>query len=222
MTARTLVLFCGIAALPAFADVTYTSSAAYAAATAGLISVVDETYGSLAVQDIASGATLDGITYSNFTGGYTDADITDQYNGFTANSLGADNTAAFGPDDTFFIGGQGITLTFSSPVSAVGVFFNVSPDSGQYGFTTNTGGSAFTGSASYDNDIVGGTFVFAGIVSDATFTSVTLQGDSSYNVPEVEASVAESGFYGPLALDLGVALGGLAIAFGRRRKALAQ
>jgi len=195
---------------PAFADMNYTSSAAYFAATSAGQIVVFEQYNPgipyfFDGQDIASGQSFNGITYSNFTGGYANADITAQYNSFSGLSLGADNTALYSdPTQTFFTGGEGITLTFSAPVVAAGVYFNVNPNTGNYGFTTNLGGSAVTGSAAYDTN----TFVFAGITSDSPFTSVTLYGASSYNIPEVTAATPEPSYY--VLLGMGLAAVGLA------------
>jgi len=212
------LLFCLVSTIPAFADVSYTSSAAYAAATSSGQIVIFEEYNPgfpyfYDTQDISSGQSFDGITYSNFTGGYTNADITAQYNSFSGLSLGADNTALYNdPTQTFFTGGEGITLTFSSPVNAAGIFYNVNPSSGIYGFTTNTGSSASTDSVVYDTN----TFVFAGITTNAPFTSVTLYGASSYNVPLVTAATPEPSYY----FILGIGLAALTI--GRRIRRSAQ
>jgi hypothetical protein len=219
---KLLLLLAGIV-LPVSASV-YTSSAAYdAATTAGYQTVVDETYGTLSLQDISSGTTLDGITYSNFVGGYSEADITDDYNALDTTffySLGADNTGGDPTSaSTFFFAGQSITATFSSPVYAASAFFNVNLNSGSYGFTTNTGDTALTGSASFDTLTFPysgtDTFVFAGITSATPFTSITLFSTDPaagvFNVAEIEAAATpEPSFY----VLLGIGL--VALAFGRQ------
>ena len=129
-------------------------------------------------------------------------DITNLYNSVSGLSLGVDHTG-ISSGDTYFFATEGATLTFSSPISAFGMFFNVNLNSGSYGFTTSAG-SATTGSASDDTS----TFVFAGIVSTTPFTSVTFSstGDvASYNVAEL---LATSAVPEPTTFGLGIA-GGL-------------
>lgn len=167
--------------------VSYTSSAAFEAATS-----VDftENYGSFSNgQIVTPGFSQDGVTYSGFvlTQGATNLDITNLYNSFSGLSLGADHTS-LGSSDTYFFGGEGATLTFSAPVFAFGMFFNANLNSGAYGFSTSAG-SASTGSGSYDT----GTFVFAGIVSTTPFSSISFLSDGTnavYNVPELLATTA--------------------------------
>ena len=132
---------------------------------------------------IASGPTIDGLTYSAFvlTLGASQLDITNQYNSFTGLSLGADHTSR-GANQTFFYGGEGATIAFAMPVTAFGMFFNVNLNSGTFDFTSSVG-SAITGSASYDTR----TFVFAGLVSDVPFASISFSStgaDAVFNVPE--------------------------------------
>jgi hypothetical protein len=139
-----------LAGLASATTITYTSSVAFEAATTVNLT---ENYGAGFAngQDLASGFSADGITYSGFvlSGGATALDITNQYNSFSGLSLGADHTAVSGSAFTYFLGGEGATLTFSSPIDAFGMFFNVNLNSGTYGFTTSVG-SASTGSAAWD------------------------------------------------------------------------
>lgn len=170
------------------ADTVYTSSAAFLAATTPNLT---ENYGTFTNgQDISSGFSADGITYSGFvlTNGATQLDITNQYNSISGLSLGADHTAAFGATDTFFFGGgEGATLTFSQPLTAFGMFFNVNPNSGTYGFCSSDGTCVSTDSASFDTS----TFVFAGLTSSTPFSSITFDSTgavATYNVPELLAT----------------------------------
>jgi hypothetical protein len=198
-----------LASLPALADTSYTSYGAYIAAlpSAGLATVVNEEYTNTGLfsggQLIAPGTTLDGLTYTSFVG-FTNADITNQYNSFPPNflSLGADNTGGgVDPAQTFFSGGQGLDVTFSTPVYAAGVLFNVNLNSGSFGFTTDTGAPAFTGSSSFDTTAapcaiqgIDCTFVFAGIISSTPFSTIaitSIDSDGSYNVPQITAATPE-------------------------------
>jgi hypothetical protein len=158
--------------------VTYTSSSAFLSA---IIPTQIENYGTLSNgQLISSGATIHGLTYNGFnlTNGATNLIITNQFNSFSGLSLGADHGS------TFFFGGEGATIVFSSPVTAFGMWFNVNANSGSYGFTSSVG-STFTGSAVYDTL----TFVFAGLASDTSFSSISFSSTDptlgSFNVPEV-------------------------------------
>ena len=76
-------------------------------------------------------------------------------------------------------------MTFPAPITAVGVFFNVNLDSGNYDLVTPIG-TVVTASAVYDTS----TFVFAGITSTIPFSSITLASENaslgSYNIPEIE------------------------------------
>ena len=194
------------AGLASAGTVTYTSSSAFQGATTVNAT---ENYGSgfSNGEDLSSGFSADGITYSGFvlTSGATLLDITNQYDSFSGLSLGADHTAAFGSGFTYFLGGEGATLTFAIPVTAFGMFFNVNLNTGTYGFTTSVG-SASTGSAAYDT----GTFVFAGLTSTTPFSSVTFSSAGGvYNVPELLATTTAA----PEPATIGLALaGGLLLA----------
>ncbi|HWZ30882.1 MAG TPA: hypothetical protein VNX18_06095 [Bryobacteraceae bacterium] len=172
-------LFCAAQLIPA-ASISYTSSSAFlAAASAPAYDFRNLTNG----QNISSGSTVEGLTYSAFvlTLGATQLDITNLYNSFSGLSLGA-NHLTQGSNQTFFYGGEGATVSFGIPITAFGIFFNVNPNSGTFGFSTSAG-SASTGSASYDTS----TFVFAGLTSTTPFSSITFSstgGSAVYNVPE--------------------------------------
>jgi hypothetical protein len=170
--------------------ITYTSSTAFNAALAGPPSVA-ENYGAgfTAGEIIPPGSTFDGITYASFNLGThgNSGIISNQFNGFSGLSLGADedNGAA-----QFFFDGDSFVINFA-PTYAIGVFFNVNANSGTFGITTAAGGAS-TGSASYDTS----TFVFAGLISTTPFTSATIfsnsggAGTASFNIPEILLSQA--------------------------------
>jgi hypothetical protein len=167
---------------------------------------------------IANNSTFNGTTYSFVTTNTLSGGIiSNQFNSFSGLSLGGyqSNGAA-----QFFFSGDRFTATFAHPVDAVGVFFNVNANSGNFGLLA-AGGQAVSGSASYDTS----TFVFAGIVSDTSFTSVTIfsddggAGTASYNIPEIETAVAPAAVPEPATLALlGTTLAGMSI-LRRRRKA---
>jgi len=189
-----LVLFVLAANQQAQAQSTsYTSSAAYNAALAGIPnqSTMVEDYGTgfSAGDLINNGSTFHGLTYQfvatpTLSGGI----ITNQFNSFSGLSLGGNqsNGAA-----QFFFDGDQFSVTFSQPVYAVGLFFNVNANSGNFGLNTSVG-SAVTGSAAYDTS----TFVFAGLISTDPFNSASFfsnsggNGTASYNVPEITFTIS--------------------------------
>jgi hypothetical protein len=137
-------------------------------------------------QDISSGSTIDGLTYSAFVllHGDKQLDITNQYVSFSGLSLGVDHTK-FGSEFTYFLNGEGATITFASPVTAFGMFFNVQLNSGTYGFSSSVG-SVTNNSSSHDGSTG---FIFAGIISTTPFSSITFIDSTgslaSYTVPEL-------------------------------------
>lgn len=172
----------GVASSTEAGVVDFTSSAGFETAIAG-DNVSREFYSTLAAGTlIGAGQTVDGLTYTSFTGrDLLGGIVTNQFNSFSGNSLGGDQSTGA----QFFFGGDSLTITFAAPVNAVGLFFNVNLNSGNFGLTTSVG-SVSTPSTAYDTS----TFVFAGLVStDARFSSVTIfSTDSSlgsYNIPEI-------------------------------------
>ncbi|MDR3619416.1 MAG: hypothetical protein P4L85_08705 [Paludisphaera borealis] len=178
---------------------TYTSSAAFTAGLGGLAVATENYSGFTAGNVINAGDSFNGLTYSAFTAGPSGTllggDITSLYNSFSGLSLGGRQSGGA----QFFFGGDSFTVTFATPVNALGIFFNVNPNSGNYGISTSVG-NAVTGSAGYDTS----TFVFAGLISTTSFSSATIYSTDArlgvYNIPEiVTAAVPE-----PSALAMGL------------------
>jgi hypothetical protein len=175
-----------------------------------------ENYGTLTNgRLINAGPTVDQLKYSGFAlnGGATQLVITNEFNSFSGLSLGATVGGA-----NFFFGGDSATITFPTPVTAVGMFFNVNLDSGNYGFTDSNSDSATTASATYDTS----TFVFAGLTSTTPFTSIAFFSDDlaagSYNITELEATSALASTPEPGSAQLLIAAGLLLLAGGKYRR----
>ena len=199
----------GLSAPAAATVTTFTSSAAFNAATSGLTA---ETYATgTNGQTIANGGVFDTLIYNFSTGTNTVATllngiITNEFNSFSGLSLGGQQSTG----QRFFFGGNSVTVTFPTPVLDVGVFFNVNQNSGTYTLTSPVG-SVSTDSATFDTS----TFVFDGIVSTTPFTNVTFASTNinlgSFNIPEIEFGPT-TGIPEPATFVLfGTALAGLGI-----------
>lgn len=196
--------------------VTYTSSAAFQAALAGSPTVVED-YGTFSAGALIDpGTTYHGITYDafNLQGLGTQGVVSNQFNSFSGVSLGGWQS---GGAAQFFFEANSFDISFA-PVFAIGVYFNVNANSGNFGIHTSVG-DATTGSASYDTS----TFVFAGLISTTAFTSAQIFSDSggagtaSYNIPAIilsEASAPE-----PASMTVTALGAGLLAVFLRRRRA---
>jgi hypothetical protein len=153
----------------------FTSSAAFLSALGS--TAITETYESLPLNSlIPAGSTIDGITYTSFP---TDADGAEAEGRIDNlfNSLGNQSLALQRDDEDpaltgFFFPGDSMTVSFPSPVDAVGIFFNVGVSPVGSLTVTTTAGSAGNG-PSYDVS----TLYFVGLISDTPFTSATIGGD---------------------------------------------
>lgn len=159
-------LLLSLASTAAATSVSYTSSAAFLSALGA--SAITETYEGLALNSlIATGSTVDGLTYAAFPAG-TSGRIDNLYNRIGNQSLalqrGNDNTS-------FFFAGDSMTVTFPFAVDAVGIFFNVGQSPVGSLTITTSAGSAGNGPA-YDQS----TLYFVGLISDTPFASATFAG----------------------------------------------
>jgi hypothetical protein len=186
MTSISRSILCAGVALLAFAlapiaasAVTFTSSSAFNAATSGL-SV--ENYGAdTAGTLIPDGSSLGALTYSFSTAAGLGGVVTNLFNSFSGNSLAAKQSPGPLDNTDFFLQGEGFTVTFPTPVTAVGIFSNTNlPTS----VTLDTSaGSAATEFVAYDTS----TFGFLGFASSTPFSSATFsESGSSFNIPEIE------------------------------------
>lgn len=211
---------------PAAAQTTYTSSAAFTAALGGAPTTT-EGYETPPLNTlISNGTTLDGLTYSGLPVG-VQGRIDSIYNKFGGQSLAA--SRASNTTTSFFFGGDSLTVTFASPVTAVGIFFNANTSTASTNgdfFIQTPVGTANTGAA-YDQS----TFYFAGLISNTAFTTATFgsstarNGAITFNVDNLTyrisapAAVPEPSPALTFAVA-GLGLGGLVLA-ARRKKARA-
>jgi hypothetical protein len=200
------------AAIPAVALITastagaktYTSSAAFAAATStpSVEDYASYTAGTL----IPEGSTLGALSYSFDTVSGLGGVITDFYNAFGVNSLAAEQVSGPLSDVDFFYSDESFTVTFPTPVTAVGIFSNTNlPDDATL---TTSSGSAVTTFATYDTD----TFGFLGFTSSTPFTSATFT-SSNFNIAEIEYGAVPEPRTWALML---IGLGGLGAVLRRR------
>ena len=214
LMATALILAAAVAPA-AMASTTYTSSAAFNAATSGL-SVED--YGAYAAgQLIANGGSLGALTYSFNTASGLGGVVTNDYNSVTGLSLAAKQSSGPLNGLDFFYSNEGFTVTLPSAVRAFGIFANVNLPTG-LSLLTSGGDSAQTTVTAYDQS----TFGFLGIVSSTPFNAVTFLTDNSANIPEIEYGAA-AGVPEPASWALmigGLGLTGVALRHRRRQIAV--
>lgn len=184
--------------LTASAAVTaYTSSADFLAALSG-VPTVTEDYESYPLDStIAPGATLNGVVYLSFPGAEIGR-IDDNYNRIGDQSLASTPALGFFPSDSF------LEVGFTSPIYALGIFFNIGvSDPYTMGIITPVG-VAGTGGA-YDQS----TLYFAGLISDTPFDIARIgtgpDVTSGFNLDNLTYAVAspvpdQTGLAGTIAL----------------------
>lgn len=196
----------------------FTSSAAFDATLGAAPKVIEDYEAYTADSTIANGTVLNGIRYDTFPAG-TQGRIDNTFSAFDSRSLALDRGSVPPTPDYFFDGDQ-LSISFTTPVRAFGVFFNanLTPNTTDLSVVTPVG-TASTGGPTYDTD----TFYFAGLISDTPFTTATigsgvLPNGSSFNLDNLTYStVPEPG------ATLGVlGLVGLAVAWRSRRHAKAS
>jgi hypothetical protein len=174
--------FCVLVGEVSATTMSFTSSAAFDLALAGRPVTVEgyDTY--TANSTIANGTVLNGVRYDSFPGG-TIGRIDNNYNHFGTQSLALKRASDPNPNKSFFNPGDTLSISFLTPVYAMGIFFNANfTKPGSLGILTTPVGSVTTGGTVYDI----GTFYFAGLVSDVPFSTVTIgsnsRSSSSYNL----------------------------------------
>ncbi|MGA8409349.1 MAG: hypothetical protein WB680_19410 [Candidatus Acidiferrales bacterium] len=174
-TKRALLLtaIAGLSALPVFAD-SYTSSTSFNTAISGLSGVTTANFDSDTTGTIAQGSTVDGITFtSDIDGGIGNLAIVSMFDTTSGtNYLGSDDptTGAFFPGDS-------VTMTFSSPINALGFYIIGGPYT-DGDFTLSSGTATATSSSVLESVLGdGGQVIFLGITSTADFSSATISLD---------------------------------------------
>lgn len=149
------------------AQATYTSHSAFLAALGGAPQV--ESFDYLARDTrIAAGTTIGGVTFTSFPVG-TSGRVDAKYLHLGTHGLGVHDPYDasfdyFAPDETF-------SVSFATPVRAVGIFVNALPSpAGSFGIVTPVGTAA--SAATYS---LGGLY-FVGLLSTTTFTTATIGG----------------------------------------------
>ena len=171
--ALVLTAITGLSALPAFGD-SYTSSTSFNAAISGLSGVTTANFDSDPIGDIAQGGTVDGITFTyNINGGAGSLAIVNLFDTTSGtNYLGSDDptTGALFPGDS-------VTMTFATPINALGFFIIGGPYSnGDFTLTSST--ASATSSSTLETTLPdGGQVIFLGISSTADFSSATISLD---------------------------------------------
>jgi hypothetical protein len=174
--------FCLITGNLSATALTFTSSAAFNLALGGRPFTIEgwDTYP--VNMTIANGTVLNGIRYDAFPGS-TLGRIDNNFNHFGTQSLALKRASDPNPNKSFFNPGETLSLSFITPIYAMGIFFNANfTKPGSLGILTTPVGTVTTGGTPYDI----GTFYFAGIISDVPFSTVSVgsnsKSSSSYNL----------------------------------------
>lgn len=174
--------YCLLAGEVSATTISFTSSAAFNLALSGR-PVTIEGFENYAVNfTIANGTVLNGVRYDSFPGG-TMGRIDNSFNHFGAQSLALRRPSDPNPNKSFFNPGETLSLSFITPIYAMGIFFNANfTKAGSLGILTTPVGTVTTGGTPYDIS----TFYFAGLISDVPFSTVSIgsnsKSSSSYNL----------------------------------------
>lgn len=178
---RFVVVFAALGALALISQrakaTTYTSSAAFAAATAGI--TTDDFSSNAAGALVPDGSSLGGLTYTFNTaadlGGVISSGF---YNSFSGNSLSAKQASGGLSSDNFFLVNEGFTVIL--PTAITGFAFS-NTNLPVVATLSTSSGTAAPHSRAYDTS----TFGFLGFTSDTPFTSITFT-SSIFNIPLIE------------------------------------
>jgi|SRR6267154_599775 len=177
---KCLALLLAVASLgagPAFADA-FTDSASFQAAIAGLGTASTATFDDLAAGTIISqGGTADNITFNySIAGGTGNLAITNLFDTTSSpNYLGSDDQTTGA-----FFAGDSITMSFASPIRALGMFIILASDSAAGDFTLDIGSAQASSSGVVQQTLLdNGQVLFLGITGQTDFTSATISLDSN-------------------------------------------
>jgi hypothetical protein len=180
------------AAFPALAD-SFTSSASFFAAISGLTTTTAN-FDSDTVGNIAQGGTVDGIQFTyTVDGGAENLAVQNLFDTTSGtNYLGSNDpgTGALFPGDTF-------TMSFSTPINAVGFFIIGGPYTAG-DFTLSSSTAMGTNSDVLEETLGdGGQVIFLGIASNSDFSSATITLDPSagelWNVDDITTAAGSIG-----------------------------
>jgi hypothetical protein len=172
------------------AIVTYTDETSFLTALSGPTSTLDfdsTTAGTL----IPSGNSLGGITFTYNIGGL-DMKVVDDFDTTSPNNyLGLDDAGNFDQ----FIDGDEFTLSFSTPVSAAGMYFITGDPliNGDIHLVTSVGTALNSSIVDISLDD-GGMAYYIGLISDTAFSSAAIQYDAGgggnflFNVDDITTS----------------------------------
>ncbi len=153
--------------------VTFTSQAAFLAALTGSSQTLN--FDSLPVgTTIPSGSAEGGITFTYTIPGFTMQVRNDFGTTSPPNYLGLDSA------DGTFLNGDSFTMTFGSPVTALGLYVIGAPGANFPGdFDLNATGSGSVANTVPDRSVPGGDAYFLGIIDPTGFSSADLIGSTS-------------------------------------------
>lgn len=190
-----LLAVVGFTAAPAFADA-FTDNASFQAAIAGFTSNTASFDDLAANTVIPQGGTADGITFPTYslgevpgTGNLMVSSLFDTTS--FPNYLGSDD----GGTNAFFHG-DSITMSFASPINALGMYIIIGGDPSANDFTLSGGSAtAFSSTDLQSFPSLNGLVLFLGITSTTDFSSATISMDKNaadyvWNLDDVVSATA--------------------------------
>jgi PEP-CTERM motif-containing protein len=186
-----LMAIAGLSALPAFGD-SYTSSTSFNTAISGLSGVTTANFDSDPIGDIAQGGTVDGITFTyNINGGAGSLAVVNLFDTTSGtNYLGSDDptTGALFPGDS-------VTMTFATPINALGFFIISAGPYSDGDFTLASSTATATNSSTLETTLPdGGQVIFLGISSTADFSSATISlGPGAFELGNIDDITSAQG-----------------------------
>ena len=169
-----MIALAGLMAVPSFANtVTYTTLASFQGATSGGVTATFDSYAGPFPGVINNGDVVDGITFSSSIGGGNQFAI---QTGFVTTS-GANDLGTTDATTQSLFGSDSFTMTFSSPITALGLYIiGGNPfDPGTFKLDIGSGFALSSGAPDSAQPLDGFSVAyFLGITSDTPFSSATL------------------------------------------------